>query len=405
MSAARASASEQTFDVLIVGAGLVGLTAAIALSRLGKRVALLDAAPAPHLPATWAQDLSHWDTRIYALTCQTVQWLAAIGVWPQVPKERINPIHAMHLWSPTQQHVNPDLSLSAEDAHLADMGCIVESQALSAACWNVLAQTEVTVLTDVRAQSMQCLGQSVLLKLSDRTLTASLLLGADGARSWVRQQAGIHTEVHDFEQCAVVTNYKTELAHGNVARQWFGTHETLALLPMPQQQVSLVWALPTAEANARHAWTAEALAQAVTARSGLVLGHLQPHGDVLLFPLRQQTAVDMAVPNVLLLGDAAHQVHPMAGQGVNLGFQDVMALCREIQALPSLKPIGERSFLKHVARTRKMDLLKMHALTRGLDALFARTEAGWTHAAVGGMRGVQRSAMLKQWLIQAATGV
>ncbi len=398
------TAQDAHYDVVIVGGGLVGLTAAIALSQLGKSVAVVDTAAAPVFANDWANDLQHWDSRIYALTRQTLHWLDAIGVWAQVPASRVNPIAAMHLWSPTQAHTQPDLTLAANDANLSDIGCIVESKALLAACWQVLQTTDVHCYFGVKPQVVDTAAHIVTLVLENSRLTASLLLGADGAGSWVRQQCGIETEQLDFAQTALVTNYHAECAHGNIARQWFGAHETLALLPMPQQQVSLVWALPVAEAETLLAQGAPALAESVAARASQVLGALTPAGELLTFPLRQQTASVMAQPMVLLLGDAAHQVHPMAGQGVNLGFQDVMGLCQAMQGLPKRKPIGDTGFLQHVARSRKTDVLKMHALTRGLDALFAQPQAVWTHAAVLGLRGVQNSAMLKQYLIRTATG-
>lgn len=390
-------------EVVIVGAGLVGLTAAIALSRLGKKVVLTDAKPRPVLPEGWVEDLTQWDARIYALTNETVQWLNEIGVWPQVPASRVNAMTAMHLWSPTDMHTSPSLSLSAEDAHLVQMGCIVESQALMHACWQVLAQTDVTVITDAPAQSLQQSGHIVALTLPQHTVKAQLLLGADGARSWVREQCGVSVSTVDFGQTALVTNYLAEQPHGNIARQWFGAHETLALLPMPKQQVSLVWALSQAEASLKQTLSPEALAAEVAHRSGYALGKLRPHGPILSFPLKQKTADEMALPGVLLLGDAAHQVHPMAGQGVNLGFQDVQALCQALDQLPALRPIGDARFLSHVMRRRQLDILKMHTLTRGLDKLFARPEAVWAHAAILGLRGLENSAMLKRFLIRTAT--
>jgi 2-polyprenylphenol 6-hydroxylase len=390
-------------EVVIVGAGLVGLTAAIALTRLGKQVVLTDAGARPLLAEGWEQDTSHWDARIYALTNETVHWLQEIGVWQYVPASRINAMTAMHLWSPTAMHATPSLRLDAQQAHLAQMGCIVESQALIAACWQVLAQSDLTIITDAAAQSVQHECHHVQLSLPQHVITAQLLLGADGARSWVRAQSGVSVSRVDFAQTALVTNYLTEQPHGNIARQWFGSHETLALLPMPQQQVSLVWALPHAQALEKQSLSPAALAAEVGQRCGHVLGSLQPNGPVLSFPLVQQTADDMALPAVLLLGDAAHQVHPMAGQGVNLGFQDVQALCQELAKLPALRPIGDARFLRHVMRMRQMDILKMHTLTRGLDKLFARAEPIWTHAAILGLRGLENSAMLKRFLIRTAT--
>ncbi|HSI29197.1 MAG: FAD-dependent monooxygenase, partial [Methylophilus sp.] len=220
---------------------------------------------------------------------------------------------------------------------------------------------------------------------------------------WVREQCGVRVSTVDFEQTALVTNYLAEQPHGNIARQWFGAHETLALLPMPQQQVSLVWALPKDEASIKQARSPEALATEVEQRSAYAVGKLTPCGSVLSFPLVQKTADDRALPGVLLMGDAAHQVHPMAGQGVNLGFQDVQALCLELGKLPALRPVGDVRFLRHVMRMRQLDIMKMHALTRGLDKLFSRAEPAWTHAAILGLRGLENSAMLKRFLIRTAT--
>lgn len=391
-------------EIVIVGAGLVGLTAAIALSRLGKRVVLTDAKPAVVLPADWVTDKTRWDTRIYALTNASIAWLTDIGVWAYLPASRVNPIAAMHLWSPTQAHGTPDIRLTAEEAHLPHMGCIVESWALVEACWQALKNTDVTIITDAAATVLQHCGHKVHLALADREIEAQLVIGADGARSWVRAQCAINTEVFDFTQTAVVTNYISDQPHGDIARQWFGAHETLALLPMPQQQVSLVWALPDASAQAKRQLSPQALAIEVAARCGMAAGALRPHGAVVAFPLLQQTAALTAVPNVMLLGDAAHQVHPMAGQGVNLGFEDVMTLCAHMQRMPALQPLGDVGFLQRVARARKTDIAAMHALTRGLDSLFSRPQAVWTHAAVLGLRGLENSAMLKRFLIRTATG-
>ena len=390
-------------EVVIVGAGLVGLTAAIALSDHGRQVVLLDRQPAWQLPADWAADMTRWDSRIYALTQASVDWLQALGIWQLLPSHRINPIAAMQLWAPSQQSQTPSLSLSAEEARLESMGVIVESQALIEACWQALRQRDVTIITDVAVHCIEDLPHGVRVLAGEHQITAALLLGADGARSWVRTQAGITAQTVDFAQTAIVTNLQLTQPHGDIARQWFGPHETLALLPMPAQQVSVVWALPHAQAQDWLRQSPEALATAIAQRCQHLLGTLTPAGAVLGFPLQQQTASETARPHLCLLGDAAHQVHPMAGQGVNLGFQDVMTFCQQMQRLPRLVPLGDARFLQQVARARKADVYGMHALTRGLDALFARPEAAWVHAGLLGMQGLASHPVLKRFLIRHAT--
>lgn len=390
-------------EVVIVGAGLVGLTAAIGLSQLGKRVVLTDAAVRNPAMAEALSQADRYDSRIYALTRRTVAWLQALGVWAHVPAERVTPMQGMDLWAPSQAHSSPSVHLSAHTAGLDHLGVIVESQALMQACWQVLADSEVTVLQSAPAQAIQQTARGVRLQCAEQQIVAQLLLGADGARSWVRTHCQVPVDQVDFAQVAWVTNYHAALPHGQIARQWFGPHETLALLPLPHQQVSLVWALPTAQADGMQSWSDEALATAVTERCGCILGRLTPTAPRMSFALTQQSARQSALPHILLLGDAAHQVHPMAGQGVNLGFGDVQALCAAMARLPSGQPIGDAGFLRHVMRSRQADVLKMHALTRGLDALFAQTQAAWTHAALLGLRGVANSAILQKLLIRAAT--
>ena len=380
-------------DVAIVGAGLVGLTAAIALAQQGKRVVLLDAkTPDKAMP-------KDWDSRIYALTEKTIAWLKDLGIWAHLDATRINPISEMQLWSPTLE----PLQLSADDAYLLEMGCIIESQHLMVACWQVLTDLDVTVITEANIQSIENSLAHVSIKLSKQTIQASLLIGADGAQSWVRQQANIVVDVKDFAQTAIVSNYTIAQPHQDIARQWFGAHETLALLPMPAQQVSIVWALPHAQAQVLLALSPEVLAQRVAERAQFALGELMPAAPVLAFPLKQQTAQSVVGVKMVLMGDAAHQVHPMAGQGVNLGFKDVMQFCEMVKTLSPYQSLGDVQFLKRYARQRTWDVKRMHILTGGLDGLFAQPQAWMQHLALLGMRGIQNSGMLKRWLVQAAT--
>ncbi len=380
-------------DVAIVGAGLVGLTAAIALAQLGKRVVLLDAkTPDKAMP-------KDWDSRIYALTEKTIAWLKNLGIWAHLDASRINPISEMQLWSPTLE----PLQLGADDAYLLEMGCIIESQHLMVACWQVLTDLDVTVITEANIQSIENSLAHVSIKLPKQTIQASLLIGADGAQSWVRQQANIVVDVKDFAQTAIVSNYTTAQPHNDIARQWFGAHETLALLPMPQQQVSIVWALPHAEAEALFDLPPAELAQRVAERGQCSLGELTPAAPVLAFPLKQQTAQSLVGDKMVLMGDAAHQVHPMAGQGVNLGFKDVIQFCEMVKALSPYQSLGDAQFLQRYARQRAWDIKRMHILTGGLDSLFAQPQAAIQHLALLGMRGIQNSGMLKRCLVQAAT--
>lgn len=382
-------------DVVIVGAGLVGLTAAIAMAKQHQRVMLVDSRPPKGEVPTQS-----WDARIYALTEHTITWLKDLGIWPHLDAARINPIDAMALWEP--QHSTP-LTLRAEDANLVQMGCILENSNLMRACLQTLADLQVEV-TIAKPISIQYQAQSAVVMLdSQQTIHAKLVIAADGVDSWVRQQAQIGVSFKSFQQTAIVANFKTELPHRDIAKQWFQPHETLALLPLPDQIVSMVWSVPAARAQSLLSLTGEALAQAVRDASQGVTGGLTLCGEVLSFDLNQQTAQTFVSERVVLVGDAAHQVHPMAGQGVNLGFRDVMQLTEMTTKLSTMHDIGDEGFLRRYARARQLDVVRMNALTSGLDSVFA-TSAGWLQTLTGrSMQAVNRQTWLKKYLVQTAT--
>jgi 2-octaprenylphenol hydroxylase len=200
----------------------------------------------------------------------------------------------------------------------------------------------------------------------------------------------------------LVANYIVEKAHGNVARQWFAPHETLALLPLPQQQVSMVWALETERAKQLLSLSEESLAEQVEVQARGQLGQLKAASKTYSFPLRQITASKLITERVVLMGDAAHQVHPMAGQGANLGFRDVMSLAKLMTSSHALQDIGDATFLRRYERDRKADVVSMNALTSGLDYLFSSNNQLMKRLATSSMEQLEKRPSIKNILIKQA---
>lgn len=384
-------------DVVIVGAGLVGLTAAIALASQGRKVMIVDSQVTPLI--SWSPTKEHWDARVYALTEETIAWLKSLGIWQFVNSARVQAINAMTLWEPEQ---GTPLVLRADDAYVTQMGCIIESTNLMQACLHAMKVIDLQV-TIASPSSIDHHADSITLELGDQqTIQAKLLIATDGVHSWVRQRLGIGVVVKSFHQTALVANFITEKPHQGVATQWFLPHETMALLPLPDKMVSMVWAVSTERAERLLLDTQTMVAQ-VSAFSNVSLGQISMHGNVVAFPLSQQTANTYIADRVILMGDAAHQVHPMAGQGVNLGFRDVMTFARMTTQLNHLQDIGDYHFLRRYERSRKLDVASINTLTSGLDSLFAM-ESKWIQRLTGwGMQKVNQWPWLKKQLVQTAT--
>jgi len=247
--------------------------------------------------------------------------------------------------------------------------------------------------------------EAVTLQLAaGAALRVRLLVGADGANSAVRAAAGIGSRSTDYRHTALVCNFRCAKPHLNTAWQWFTDEGVVALLPLPDDHVSLVWSAPQALAQQLLELSPAELAQRVTGRSGAALGELQAAGIVASFPLRLVVVDRLIAPRVALVGDAAHVVHPLAGQGLNLGLQDVASLLEVLRAREAFRDIGDTVLLRRYERSRAEPVAMMRAATDGLARLFRADDPLARFVRNTGLAAVDRLAPVKRLLIRQALG-
>jgi ubiquinone biosynthesis UbiH/UbiF/VisC/COQ6 family hydroxylase len=270
------------------------------------------------------------------------------------------------------------LEFSAYDAGLRELAWTAESRELQSALWDALTESGgATLLAPSRCADLAWQADSARLTLDDgRELAARLVVGADGADSWVRARAGIREHVHDYGELGVVANFETARSHADTAFQWFREDGVLALLPLPGRRVSMVWSTPLADAHALLAASAETLSRAVTDASAGVVGECTLITGPAAFPLKRQRVEHLVEPRVALVGDAAHNIHPLAGQGVNLGLRDAQALAGVLAARGPQRDCGDYALLRRYERARREDILALEVTTDGLEKLF-KPRAVW----------------------------
>lgn len=307
------------YDAVIIGAGAVGLSAALICARQGLNAAIVEA----HNPTPWQQDKP--DLRVYALALDNQNLLEQLGVWPDIKAKHVNPYKTMTVFDEVS---GKPLQFNASELGRNTLGYIVEHNLIVDALWRAVLQNKsITLICPDKIQELNNLEQEVEISLqSGRQLSAKIVIGADGARSKVRELQGIESNAHDYQQKGLVAFIKTELSHQDTAWQRFLSTGPLAFLPYSEKVCSIVWTLPNERADELQQVDAVSFCRALDSAFAGTLGKTELISERAAFPLKRQLAKSMMQDRTLLLGDAAHAVHPLAGQGVNLGLRDVAEL-------------------------------------------------------------------------------
>ena len=403
--------ADETCQVAVIGGGLVGAATALALLQQGLRVVLIEHHPAPTPTATW-------DPRIYAISPASEDLLRDLNVWQRMEATRLQAVYRMDVYGDANGHLRFD----AYESGLGRLATILESSRLQHALWQAIRELDPDALhCPAELQSIEWDTPVSTLHFSDgNRLRAELVVAADGVHSRVRELAGLTHQIHPYPQQGLVANFACELPHRGTAFQWFTparqqgdivTYLPLAMQsPLPEDVtkvnrstesgncMSLVWS--TADAASLLALDPDAFTQQVELAGHTRLGKLRLLTQPLAFPLQLTRVEQIYKPGLVLVGDAAHGVHPLAGQGVNLGFADAVALRSVLRKRGSAR-CGDERLLARYARQRALPVAQMQGVLHGLYHLFSLNGAGWPRNT--GMNILNHLGFAKSALVREAT--
>lgn len=368
------------FDVCIRGGGVVGRTLALLLARERLHVALV-ARPAP--AGNPAEPAVPQDVRAYALNSASRQLLASLRAWPEAPAA--TPVLEMRVWGDDGGRLDFAAPQGSTDPALA---------------WIV----DVPALEQQLAEAVRYQPQ---IETVEAPVKAALTVICEGQKSTSRNEFGVQWIIKPYPQKAIAARLQSDVAHRGVARQWFHNGEILALLPIggaDGNSVALVWSVSVERAAALEKLKPEEFSAAVQTVCGAEAGCLQLASSLSSWPLALSRAERWVGPGWALAGDAAHAVHPLAGQGLNLGLADAAGLAAVIHGREYWRGLGDEKLLRRYERSRKAEVAAMGAVTDGLHGLFAQTDVRWQALRNWGMKGFARSGPLKEWVTRQAMG-
>jgi 2-polyprenylphenol 6-hydroxylase len=406
----QTSGIQTDYDVVIVGAGLTGAAMALALRDSGLRLALVDAQLLKNdLSINSAS--SDFDARVSAITPASRKLFESLGVWEAMQQQRVSPYTHMHV---READGTGSIDFCAADVHAAALGYIVENRiSVAAMHQHLISQPNLTCLMPTTIEALRCEDHSVEISLAEHpALTARLLIAADGAQSPVRKLAGFVTREWDYEHEAIVCSVKTEQPHDQCARQIFMNDGVLAFLPLRSADddanghwCSIVWSVQPARANALMGLPEDVFRETLGYASEHWLGKITDSSRRFAFPLRQRHARDYFKDRVVLIGDAAHSIHPLAGQGANLGLSDVSVLAQELRrAQVAGRDPADPLVLARYQRQRKPNNLAMMLMMEGFKRLYADQPLPLRWLRNVGMKTVDSWPALKHQLIREAMG-
>jgi 2-octaprenylphenol hydroxylase len=398
------------FDVVVNGGGLVGLVFALLLERSVREaggtitLAVIDSNP----PAK-ADESPDIGLRVVALAPSSRCILQSCGIWPLIPAGRLGIYRRMHIWQgDSRPGTSHSLTFDAAEHGVAELGYIAENDLLRRLLWNAVADnSSIELLQGESPVQLEHHDDVMTIGFADGAcVEGRLLVGADGAESWVREQLGLVTAGHSFHQQAIVVHVASERPHMETAWQRFLPGGPVALLPLPDGRSSVVWSLPEAQAKERMAQADDVFADGLTRATADILGRLETTTCRAAFPLSTSHTRQYTGKRFALIGDAAHRVHPLAGQGVNLGLLDAAALAETLaqQVSSRYADPGDPVVLRRYERWRKGDNSLTLGLMDALHQVFTSEQSIVSRTAGRGLGVIDRVTPLKRRLADHALG-